>query len=97
MGTFGTGPFDSGGALDLLDDLAARPADSRADVLAALLGRPIADPACVGRELFADRSRRSGRPDLPGVASASRGGTTSPGRPPRFCPSRTWPGWCRPR
>ncbi|MFJ5992592.1 DUF4259 domain-containing protein [Lentzea sp. NPDC092896] len=54
MGTFGTGPFDSDGALDLLDDLAARPADSRADVLAALLGRPIADPDSIGREVFAD-------------------------------------------
>lgn len=54
MGTFGVGPFDGDGAQDLLDDLAARPAEQRAGVLASLLGIPIADPASVGREVFAD-------------------------------------------
>ncbi|GGU52673.1 DUF4259 domain-containing protein [Lentzea flava] len=54
MGTFGAGPFDSDGAQDLLDSLAARPADQRGAVLAALLAQPVADPGCVGSEVFAD-------------------------------------------
>jgi hypothetical protein len=54
VGTFGVGPFGGDGEQDLLDALAARPAAQRADVLAALLALPIADPGCVGREVFAD-------------------------------------------
>ncbi|MFS8101734.1 DUF4259 domain-containing protein [Lentzea alba] len=54
MGTFGVGPFDSDGAQDLLEDLASRAPQNRAEVLAALLRLPIADPESVGREVFAD-------------------------------------------
>jgi hypothetical protein len=54
VGTSGVGPFDSDGAQDLLDSLAARPAQQRAEVLGALLDQPIAGPGCVGSEVFAD-------------------------------------------
>ncbi|WP_204765627.1 hypothetical protein [Lentzea nigeriaca] len=38
----------------MLDSLAARPAEQRADVLGALLCRPGGDPGCLGSEVFAD-------------------------------------------
>ncbi|WP_185755362.1 DUF4259 domain-containing protein [Micromonospora sp. A202] len=38
MGTFGTGPFSSDGALDFLDELAERPPQQRAEALRQMLG-----------------------------------------------------------
>lgn len=54
MGTFGTGPFDSDGACDLLDSLAEYSPDQRAGVLTDLFDRLAADPEILGREIFAD-------------------------------------------
>jgi alpha-glucosidase len=38
MGTFGTGPFSSDGAMDLLEELAGRPPEQRAGALERLFG-----------------------------------------------------------
>jgi alpha-glucosidase len=54
VGTFGSGPFGSDGACDLLDSLAEYPPDRRAAVLTDLFDRLAADPETLGREIFAD-------------------------------------------
>jgi hypothetical protein len=54
VGTFGSGPFGSDGACDLLDSLAECPPDQRATVLTDLFDRLAANPETLGREIFAD-------------------------------------------
>ena len=55
MGTFGTGPFGSDGALDLLDELADQPASQRPDVVGRIFVRVRDRPDLLGREFFPDR------------------------------------------
>lgn len=52
MAMFGTGPFDSDGALDLIEDLADWPAAERADMLGELLGFALGNPTLCGSEFF---------------------------------------------
>src|SRR5215472_7668459 len=54
MGTFGTGPFDNDGALDLLDELASQPADQRHERLERLLSRVQDRPDLLGWKFFPD-------------------------------------------
>lgn len=54
MGTFGTGAFDSDGALDFLDELAGRPARDRQDALSGLFARVVRHPDLLWREFFPD-------------------------------------------
>jgi hypothetical protein len=54
MGTFGTGPFDNDGALDLLDELASQPADQRREVLERIFFRVRDRPDLLGRKFFPD-------------------------------------------
>jgi len=54
MGTFGTGPFDNDGALDLLDSLKGRPADQRRDVLERIFSRVRDRPGLLGWKFFPD-------------------------------------------
>src|SRR5215472_15943175 len=54
MGTFGTGPFDNDGALDLLDELASQPADQRRERLERLLFRVQDRPDLLGWKFFPD-------------------------------------------
>ena len=54
MGTFGTGPFDNDGALDLLDELASQPADQRRGLLERLLFRVQDRPDLLGWKFFPD-------------------------------------------
>jgi alpha-glucosidase len=54
MGTFGTGPFGSDGALDLLDELASQPADQRRAALQRLFSQVRDHPHLLGREFFPD-------------------------------------------
>ena len=53
MGTFGTGPFGSDGALDLLDELADQPAGQRRDVLGRIFLQVRDRPDLLGREFSA--------------------------------------------
>ncbi|MEU8218370.1 DUF4259 domain-containing protein [Micromonospora taraxaci] len=69
MGTFGTGPFSSDGALDFLDELAERPPQQRAEVLRHLLGYVLANRDLLYREYFPDEV----------VASAALVAATLPG------------------
>ncbi|GAB3904391.1 hypothetical protein GCM10029964_098050 [Kibdelosporangium lantanae] len=54
MGTFGTGPFSSDGALDFLDELGDRPAEGRHRALADVFTHVLANGDLLGREFFAD-------------------------------------------
>lgn len=54
MGTFGTGPFDSDGALDFLDRLADLSADQRRDVLERLFLAVRNEPEQLERTVFPD-------------------------------------------
>lgn len=54
MGTFGTGPFSSDGALDLLDKLAGQPAGQRRAVLEGIFLQVRDRPGLLGREFFPD-------------------------------------------
>jgi hypothetical protein len=55
MGTFGAGPFDNDGALDLLDELADQPASQRRDVLERIFLRVRDRPDLLGREFLPDQ------------------------------------------
>ncbi|MFI7221333.1 DUF4259 domain-containing protein [Micromonospora maritima] len=55
MGTFGTGPFSSDGALDFLDELAERPPRQRAEALRHMLGYVLTHRDLLGREYFPDQ------------------------------------------
>jgi hypothetical protein len=54
MGTFGTGPFDNDGALDLLVELAGQPAGQRREVLDRIFSRVRDRPDLLGRKFFPD-------------------------------------------
>jgi hypothetical protein len=54
MGTFGTGPFDNDGALDLLVELAGQPADQRHEVLDRIFSRVRDRPDLLGQKVFPD-------------------------------------------
>lgn len=54
MGTFGTGAFSSDGALDLLEQLAERPAESRNSALEHMFTFVKDNPDLLGRECFPD-------------------------------------------
>ncbi|MEH1169681.1 DUF4259 domain-containing protein [Micromonospora sp. CPCC 205539] len=54
MGTFGTGPFSSDGAMDFLDKLAGRPAERRASALARMFLFVKDKPELLWREFFPD-------------------------------------------
>ena len=54
MGTFGTGPFSSDGAMDLLDELAERPTRLRPDAVAHMLTYILDNRDLLGREFFPD-------------------------------------------
>src|SRR5262249_59158418 len=54
MGTFGTGPFGSDGALDLLDELTGQPADQRRETLGRIFSRVRGHPDLLWREFFPD-------------------------------------------
>ncbi|MEV0393358.1 DUF4259 domain-containing protein [Polymorphospora rubra] len=54
MGTFGTGPFSSDGALDFLDEVAERPPQKRAEVLRRAFGYVVANRDLLWREFFPD-------------------------------------------
>jgi hypothetical protein len=54
MGTFGTGPFDNDGALDLLDELAGQPADQRRELLERIFFRVQDRPDLLGWKFFPD-------------------------------------------
>jgi hypothetical protein len=54
MGTFGTGPFDNDGGLDLLDELADQPADQRREVLERIFFRVRERPDLLGWKVFPD-------------------------------------------
>src|SRR5262249_57062457 len=88
MGTFGTGPFDNDGALDLLDELASQPADRRRGLLERLLFGVQDRPDLLGWKFFPDEV----------VAAAAGGGGAPPpggGGPPgvcrQLCPPRAVP------
>lgn len=48
MGTFGTGPFSSDGAMDFLEELAGRPAERRGSALARMFLLVKDKPAAIG-------------------------------------------------
>jgi hypothetical protein len=54
IGTFGTGPFSSDGALDFLDGLAGQPADQRREVLEQMFFRVRDRPDLLGWKFFPD-------------------------------------------
>jgi Domain of unknown function (DUF4259) len=54
VGTFGTGPVGSDGALDLLDELASRPAAQRREALERVFSRLRDRPDLLGRKIFPD-------------------------------------------
>src|SRR5262245_27317347 len=54
MGTFGTGPVGSDGALDLLDELTGQPADQRRETLGRIFSRVRGHPDLLWREFFPD-------------------------------------------
>jgi hypothetical protein len=54
VGTFGTGPFGSDGALDLLDELAGQPAAQRREALERVFSRLRDRPDLLGRKIFPD-------------------------------------------
>jgi Domain of unknown function (DUF4259) len=54
MGTWGTGPFSSDGALDLLDELAGQPASQRREALERIFFRVRDRPDLLGRKFFPD-------------------------------------------
>jgi hypothetical protein len=54
MGTFGTGPFSSDGAMDFLQDLAERPAERRAAALEHMFIFVKEKPELLWREFFPD-------------------------------------------
>jgi hypothetical protein len=54
VGTFGTGPFSSDGAGDLLDELAERPTGLRQDAVARMLTYVLDNRDLLGREFFPD-------------------------------------------
>ncbi len=54
MGTFGTGPFGSDGALDLLDELVGQPAVQRREALERVFSRLRDRPDLLGRKIFPD-------------------------------------------
>jgi hypothetical protein len=54
MGTFGTGPFSSDGALDFLEELAERPPAQRAEALERMFLLVKRRPDLLGRDFFAD-------------------------------------------
>ncbi|MFI6273397.1 DUF4259 domain-containing protein [Micromonospora zamorensis] len=69
VGTFGTGPFSSDGALDFLDELAERPPQQRVEALRHMLGYVLANRGLLWREYFPDQV----------VATAALVATTLPG------------------
>ncbi|WP_127505144.1 DUF4259 domain-containing protein [Actinoplanes solisilvae] len=54
MGTFGTGPFSSDGAMDFLEELAERPPSQRAEALKRTFLLAKERPDLLGRDYFAD-------------------------------------------
>jgi uncharacterized protein DUF4259 len=54
MGTFGTGPFSSDGALDLLDKLAGQSVGQRRELLEGIFLQVRDRPGLLGREFFPD-------------------------------------------
>lgn len=54
MGTFGTGPFSSDGALDLLDNLTGQSVGQRREVLEGIFLQVRDRPGLLGREFFPD-------------------------------------------
>lgn len=54
MGTFGTGPFSSDGALDLLDELTGQPAGQRREALERIFFQVQNRPDLLGRKFFPD-------------------------------------------
>ncbi|WP_433287757.1 DUF4259 domain-containing protein [Micromonospora sp. CA-244673] len=54
MGTFGTGPFSSDGALDFLEELAERPPEQRLDALRNMFTYVLANRGLLWREFFPD-------------------------------------------
>jgi alpha-glucosidase len=54
MGTWGTGPFSSDGALDLLDELAGQPASQRREALERIFSGARNRPDLLGRKFFPD-------------------------------------------
>ena len=54
MGTFGTGPFSSDGALDFLDELAEQPPERRKPTLARMFVAVRDKPEVLWREFFPD-------------------------------------------
>jgi alpha-glucosidase len=54
MGTWGTGPFSSDGALDLLDELAGQPTRQRREALERLFFRIRDRPDLLGSKFFPD-------------------------------------------
>jgi len=54
IGTWGTGPFSSDGALDLLDELAGQPASQRREALERIFFRVRDRPDLLGRKFFPD-------------------------------------------
>jgi hypothetical protein len=55
-GTWGTGPFSSDGALDLLDMLVTQPASQRRETLERIFFRVIERPGLLGRQFFPDET-----------------------------------------
>jgi hypothetical protein len=54
MGTFGTGPFSSDGAMDFLEELAERPAEQRAAALEHIFTFVKEKPELLWRKFFPD-------------------------------------------
>lgn len=54
MGTFGTGPFSSDGALDFVDRILERPLGDRVETLRSTLAHAVAHPDLLWREYFPD-------------------------------------------
>lgn len=55
MGTFGTGPFGSDGALDFLEELAERPPEQHPDVLRHMFTYVLANHGLLWRDFFPDQ------------------------------------------
>ncbi|MCW3843370.1 DUF4259 domain-containing protein [Micromonospora yasonensis] len=55
MGTFGTGPFSSDGALDFLEELAERPPQQHLDALRHMFTYVLANRDLLWREFFPDQ------------------------------------------
>lgn len=55
MGTFGTGPFSSDGALDFLEELAERPPRQHLDALRHMFAYVLANRDLLWREFFPDQ------------------------------------------